>query len=255
MSRSRFLATVVLPLAFAAGPAMAAPVDLSTWTREGPGTWNVQPGNDSVIQTLNGNPTVFYSDFNSFGNQLSGSIRVNTTGDDDFIGFVIGFNPGDLTAAATNFLLVDWKQLNQGSYGCAGDAGLAVSLVTGGLPAGGGAWCHQGANVTELQRGATLGATGWADNTEYTFDLEYTSTNLKVFVDGNLELDVNGAFTDGRFGFYNYSQERVEYAGITQEELPVSVPAPATLGMMIFGVGMIGGAAMRRKKARSQAAA
>lgn len=106
--KTLMLSAAVAASMLAALPAQAAaPVDLSTWTVEGTGTWNVQPGNDSVIQTVNGNPTVFYSDFNSFGNQLSGTIRVNTTGDDDFIGFVVGFNPGDLTAASSNFLLID----------------------------------------------------------------------------------------------------------------------------------------------------
>lgn len=77
--------------------AQAATVDLSTWTQEGPGTWNLQSGNNSVIQTVNGNPTVFYSDYNAFGNRLSGTVRVNTAADDDYFGFVVGFLPGDLT--------------------------------------------------------------------------------------------------------------------------------------------------------------
>lgn len=233
-------------------PAQAAtPVDLSTWTVEGTGTWNVQPGNDSVIQTVNGNPTVFYSDFNSFGNQLSGTIRVNTTGDNDFIGFVVGFNPGDLTAAASNFLLIDWKQGNQGSFGCTGSAGLAVSSVSAGLGNNAGAWCHQGLGVTELDRGTTLGNVGWADNTLYTFDIEYTASNLRVFVDGVLQVDIDGSFTDGRFGFYNYSQAGVEYAGITTAVLPPptgAVPEPATWAMMILGFGFVGGAIRAAKK-------
>lgn len=238
-------------LALSSAAASAAVVDLSTWTREGTGTWNLQPGNNAVIQTVNGNPTVFYSDYSAFGNRLSGTIRVGTTGDDDFIGFVVGFTPGDLTDGTSNFLLVDWKQGTQSSFGCSGDRGLAVSLATQGLANNAGAWCHQGFGVTELARGTTLANTGWVDNTEYTFDLEYTPTNLKVFVDGALQININGAFTDGRFGFYNYSQASVRYAGITNDPLPGGVPEPATWAMLIAGFGVIG-VSMRRRRSTAQ---
>ena len=235
-------------------PAFAAAVDLSTWTREGTGTWNLQPGNNSVIQTVNGNPTVFYSDYSAFGNRLSGTIRVAADGDDDFIGFVVGFNAGNLAGAATDFLLIDWKQGTQSSFGCNANAGLAVSRVSAGLANNSGAWCHQGNGVTELQRGASLGSTGWVDNTTYTFDLEYTASSLKVFVNGGLQLDIAGSFTDGRFGVYNYSQSQVTYAGITNDPLPPvvpnpgAVPEPATWAMMIGGFGAIGVAARRRRR-------
>lgn len=238
-----------------AGAAQGAAVDLSSWTQEGPGNWVLQPGNNSVIQTVNGIPTIYYSDYNAFGNRLSGTVRVGTTGDDDFFGFVVGFTPGDLTDGSSNFLLIDWKQGTQSAFGCSGDKGLAVSSVSAGLGNNAGAWCHQGFGVTELARGATLANAGWADNTTYAFDLEYTSSNLKIFVDNVLQLDINGAFTDGRFGFYNYSQSQVNYAGITNDPLPppvASVPEPSTWGMMILGFGTIG-RAMRSRRRRSVA--
>lgn len=129
-----------------------------------------------------------------------------------------------------------------------------MSSVSAGLANNAGAWCHEGFGVTELDRGATLGNVGWADNTLYAFDIEYTASNLRVFVDGVLQLDINGSFTDGRFGFYNYSQASVEYAGITTQVLPPptgAVPEPATWAMMILGFGFVGGAirsAKRRQK-------
>lgn len=241
---------------FTASAAQAAgvPVDLSTWTREGTGgTWIVQPGNDSVIQTVNGDPTVFYSDYNAFNRQLSGTIRVNTSSDDDFIGFVVGFDPGELSSANSDFLLIDWKQNDQNFNGFA-NAGLALSRVTKGLKDDQGAWAHNPAfGVTELARGLNLSDTGWADNRLYTFDIAYTATNIKVWVDGTLEFDVDGAFSDGRFGFYNYSQQSVEYAGITNIVLPPpppppAIPEPATWGMMIAGMGAVGFAQRRRRR-------
>ncbi len=226
-------------------PASAAPVDLTGWTAEGNNhNWVVQPGNDSVLQTINGDPTVFYGTTNAIGNKLSGTIRVNTTSDDDFIGFVLGFTPGDLFAATTDYLLVDWKQGNQG----AGARGLSISHVTGGIgTVPGDAWGHTG-SVQELQRGATLGDVGWADFTTYTFDLYYYASNVQVWVNGLKEIDISGSFANGRFGFYNYSQQQVLYAGITEDVLPPpgGVPEPAVWAMMIAGFGLVGATVRRR---------
>lgn len=233
-----------------AAPAMAAPTDLSGWTREGTGgTWNVAPNKNSVTQTINGDPTVFYSNFNALGKSLSGTIRVNGTSDDDFVGFVVGFNPGELSGGG-EFLLIDWKQRTQNFHGVA-PLGLAISKVTNGLKDDTGAWRHDNAKgVFELARGSTLGSVGWADLATYTFDIEYTATNVKVFVNGGLEFDVNGTFGDGRFGFYNYSQANVTYAGISDDILPPpppgGVPEPGTWALMLMGFGLLGGALRRR---------
>ncbi|HUF67589.1 MAG TPA: hypothetical protein VMM79_02980 [Longimicrobiales bacterium] len=65
-----------------------------------------------------GNPAVFFGAGNAQGNQLSGTIRVNTSSDDDYIRFVLGFHSGILTGPS-DFLLVDWRQSDQGGFfGC-----------------------------------------------------------------------------------------------------------------------------------------
>ena len=245
-----------LVLLATASSATAAPTDLSTWTAQGPGNWVRAADNNSVTQTLNGNPTVFYSDFTAQGSRLSGTVKVNTSGDDDFFGFVLGYKPGDLAAATTDFLLVDWKQIDQGSFGGTAKKGLALSRVTSGLENSSGAWWHNPADgVTELARANTLGSTGWVDFQTYTFDIEFTASNVKVFVDEVLQFDVNGSFSDGRFGFYNYSQAQVIYAGISDEILPPpppppppGIPEPASWAMMIAGFGLAGAAARRRTR-------
>jgi hypothetical protein len=243
------MTTVALAALMVAGAtaAHAAAVDLTGWTPEGAGTWVVQPGNDSVLQTLNGQPTVFHGGGNSQGQALGGSIQVTTIGDDDFIGFVLGYQAGDLLSATSEYLLVDWKQ---GDQSAAVD-GLALSLVQGTGPEA-DFWEHTGV-VTELARGATLGSSGWADQTAYTFGLEFTAGRIKVFVDGVLQIDVTatsaglGAFADGAFGFYNFSQPSALYAGITEEVLPPSaVPVPAALPLMLSGLAVIG--LMRRRR-------
>lgn len=229
-----------------AGAVTAAPVDLSTWTSDlhngpaatGGATWTVNSGtspNDSVFQTTNGSPTVFYeAGTNTQGTSLAGAITVETTSDDDFIGFVLGYDDNEINGGLTDFYLIDWKQRNQsfGTFGL-GSEGLAISHVT---DPGRGFWGHDSASdpgVSEIARGTNLGSTGWADNQTYNFELTFTSSLIEVFVDSVLEISVTSAdfglanFDDGAFGFYNYSQSRVRYAGITEDVLPPTTP-PAT---------------------------
>jgi hypothetical protein len=244
---------------FLAMPAIAAtpgdvPVDLTGWTAQGSGSWVVQPGNNAVRQTVNtALPTVFFGPGNAQGTSLRGTMRhYPTYSDDDFIGFVLGFRSGDLTASTTDFLLIDWKQVTQASGGCSAPAGLAISRVTAGLASGNAAWCHLAANgVTELARATTLGSTGWADGVEYLFEIDFTASNVTVNVNGVEQFNINGTISDGAFGFYNYSQARVEYAGITTAALP-AIPEPASWAMLVSGFGLIGGTLRRRRQVAGQ---
>ena len=224
-----------------AGSAFAAPVDLSGWTSEGAGNWNVAIPPDSVTQSINGQPTVFHNGTNSQGTSLSGTIEVQTTGDDDFVGFVLGYDSGELSSGSADFWLVDWKQGNQG----AAAVGLSLSHVTGSTVEN-DYWAHVG-GVSEQVRATNLGSTGWADNTAYTFDLTFTSTLIEVFVDGILEISLAGSFGDGAFGFYNYSQSNVSYAGITEDVIISPVPLPAGLPFLFAALGALGLASRRRK--------
>ncbi|MEE4349283.1 MAG: PEP-CTERM sorting domain-containing protein [Pacificimonas sp.] len=256
----RFILTAATAATMSTG-AMAAAVDLSSWTAEDHGSsssssnWQVQgPGNDAVFQSVNGQPSVFFeAGSNSQGRQLSGSI-LSTGSDDDYIGFVLGYDAGDLNSANGEFLLIDWNQ-GAKSFGVgANSPGLSVSLVSGNIGASAANfWAHTGP-VQEIERGATLGSTGWVRGQSYDFDLVFQSTFLQVFVDGNLELDINASdagltsFDDGAFGFYNYSQASVLYSGIIEDVAPPdprAVPAPGALGLLGLGALLLG--ARRRR--------
>ncbi len=225
----------------------ATAVDLSSWVKEGTGTWNLEAGNNAVKQTVNGNPTIFHNNMDSQGLALSGTIEVQTTSDDDFVGFVLGYDSGEISSSSADYILIDWKQGDQ-NYNGLGQEGLSISRVSGVLGDNTGAWAHDSANnVTELQRATTLGDTGWDDNTEYAFDLIFTSTLIEVFVNGNKELSISGVFDNGSFGFYNYSQANVRYAGIEETVVPPSaVPIPAA--GWLLGSALMGLVGMRRKQ-------
>jgi len=233
--------------------AAPTPVDLTGWSAEGSGgNWIVQSGNDSVYQSLNSQyPTVFHNGKDSQGLALSGEITVKESGgDNDFIGFVLGYDIGDITNAAADYILIDWKQGDQSG----GAEGLAISRVTGALQPNGGthtqndAWDHTGV-VTELARATNFGGTGWQDNIQYHFDLVFTSNAIQVKVNNILELSIAGTFENGAFGFYNFSQANVLYAGIEERVAPPIGAVPIPAAAFLFGPAFLGLMGFRRKAA------
>jgi hypothetical protein len=72
--------------------------------------------------------------------------------------------------------------------------------------------------------------------------------NIQVSVDGVQQFNINGAFENGSFGFYNFSQQNVRYAGIEEVVAPppMGVPEPGTIGL--FGIGLLGMGLARRRK-------
>ncbi len=79
--------------------------------------------------------------------------------------------------------------------------------------------------LEELARGNTLGDVGWWYPQPPSYDwihfrLEYTSTTLKVYVDDNLQIDISGAFGDGRWAFYDFSQKWTFFRNAELERLP-----------------------------------
>lgn len=214
-------------------PVAAQAVDLRTWSAEsypavsgfGAGVWSVSDTNDSVLQSVNGQPTLFHSDFNIFNKDVTGRLVVNSGSDDDYVGFAVGYRPGDITNAAADYLLVDWKRSTQSfNFGSPSDTpgstayrGLAVSRVRG-IPTADEFWghtnfdTHTGGGLEELARGITLGDTGWERDADYSFRFVFSPSRLQVYVNGTLELNVAGSFADGRLAFYNFSQSGVEYS-------------------------------------------
>ncbi len=231
------------------GSASAAPVNLTTWTKEGPagnGNWVVSGDGSSVLQTINGNPTFFVSPTSFLNGSFNGQFRVETTADDDFIGFVL-FSGG----VNDPFYLFDWKQTAQSGS----PAGFYLSLVTGGaaaIPFGNHHLDAAGYDVLLTDTGT---GKGWKDNTTYGFSLEYTATNLKIGISGDTYgtgttiFNFAGTFQPARFGFYNYSQQSVRYQGFVEEALPVPDSGSS---LLLTSFGLLGAIGWRLRRSGAQ---
>lgn len=244
-SAVKALIAVIGVFVSASSGAAVVPVDLTNWVAEGGANWNVDGSqNEFVTQTSNiTSPSVFIDPNSSGINSIfSSTIRVNSDvrQDDDFIGFVLGFQSGELSNPNSEFYLIDWKRNSQTYRGDVATRGLAFSTVSG-LTSFSDMWSHSD-SVNEVARGNTLGNQRWNTDQDYSFDIIFTSSLIEVFVDDVLELSVTAsdaglsAFSDGATGFYNLSQPLVRYSNntLTSNITANNVPAPGSV--MLFGL-------------------
>jgi cysteine-rich repeat protein/Cys-rich repeat protein len=175
--------------------------------------WIVTPDELGARQTENSRPTVLLFGPPAIGNTYEFDVRVQNNSDDDFIGFVLGFDPGEESSATADYLLIDWKRSTQQANGRSGPAGLALSRVSG-IPGELDFWDH-GGKLSEISRSLTLGSTGWSYNTTYRFRIAYTATSLRVHVNNVLQFDrtfVAGSMPQsGELAAYAFSQDKVRF--------------------------------------------
>jgi hypothetical protein len=273
-------------------PAWSSIIDLSKWTKEGDSAsgWDVYgPAHCSdptkldpitggciidvprkAFQTINGYPSVLLSNIAGLPADFSFSAGVNyRAGDDDFFGFVFGFQPGDFTNPDADYLLVDWKKSSQTRIGGIALKGLWLSRVTG-IPTYEELFLHtddatsDSGSVTQLAYGmSTISRAGWSHSDRYTFDIEYinadvkypSNNRLKLSIDGFEELNVElGYGVYGNVGFYTNSQAEVSFdidlnAVRNTQILPfTTTPVPEPSIIALFAAGLFGIGFARRRQ-------
>jgi RHS repeat-associated protein len=193
-------------------------VNLAPWTvKQYPGSqtnasWQRDATNTIVTQTINADPSILVSDFNLSNAQMEGTWRVNTSSDDDYIGFVFGYQNSE------HFYLFDWKQGNQD----AAARGMSLKVVSADSPLTADDFWPTAGNTRV--RPIYHNTVGWSEFTDYQFTLQFYPGEIRIVVKQAAtvlaDFTVNDStYTNGKFGFYNYSQAAVRYSGFRRLSL------------------------------------
>lgn len=178
-----------------------------------------------VIDTTWLFPATFFVSPNEMINVLiKGKVTVERDNDNDFIGLVFGYKkPTQLAEDNTyNFYLFDWKSEEEKSNSRGAKEGFRLSYYNGYfVRADQHAYFVAAVNNPPLRRlldskyGDTL---GWQPFREYEIELQYTSSLIRVSVDGNLIFEHEGCFHPGKFGFYCMSQAYANFKDFTYQQ-------------------------------------
>ena len=216
-----------------------------------PGTtssWLPDAGNRSAIQTENTPaPTVALFGQDAMRGSYVVRLEVLTVADDDFIGLVLGFSPGDQTDPTASYLVLDWKQVSQSGVA----PGLHLAHVRGTVNTGTHAShaipqraCANPTSscVTDLAAGRRFGAIGWSDQVPVEAVVTYRPDRLEIRIDNVLEFELRptefpgqfpgDVFPPGQLGYYLLSQEQVEFTDLAPSGASVcnlTALDPATL--------------------------
>lgn len=199
----------------------AEPLDLSDWDvfhfpgSQSQANWVLRDAGLTAEQTVNAAPSALVSPDSLQNLRITGEFRVDTSSDDDYMGFVFGFRD------ERQFYVFGWKGRLQGIalQGMSirrmerGDAPFDENDFWSGLP-----------DREKMELLVPPNGIGWDDFATYEITLDFVPGRVAVTVlEGGVLLDElvleDDRFNGGRFGFYNYSQSDVIYSGFTQASL------------------------------------
>lgn len=202
-------------------------VNFYDWKKAGNpgfGNWTIQSGGTQLLQSSNDPQTYYITPEKLINVRIDGKIEVTGISDDDYIGFVFGFNqPIDTPYTEHDLVLFDWKKAIQTQGNYTGYEGFALSRIEGfidiyDIVSRNRYFLGHTNDSVFTQLDSMYGNNmGWIYNKEYKITLIYTMTNIKIFVDSSLIFDHIGCFKPGYFGFYNLSQPNVTYSDFSYQ--------------------------------------
>ncbi len=220
-------ATVTDATPFAPDP-LPIVFDSDTWSivqypfgTQGDASWSFNFDKTIATQSRNADASILLSNVPLLDQRIQGHWKAGQSNDDDFMGFVFGYQDSQ------HYYLFDWKRADQQDHqrkplGFA-ERGMSIKVVDANtLP-------------TEFDLWPTIGSPGrvttlyhnkipYEINKQYTFDLEFHAGHFQVVIsDGGTVLDTiainDDTYANGQFGFYNYSQDSIEYTGFTRQQI------------------------------------
>lgn len=172
-----------------------------------------------ATQTTNAFPSVYVNSEVLENVRVRARITVETTEDDDHIGFVFGWQDRE------HFYLLDWKEAAQSYPGC-GTASEGVTLrrvdAAEPLVSCNDFWNDLGTEGVTVLSPASQNPDGWVPSVAYDLELVHKPGDLRIVIrrDGVEVASIassDARYPRGAFGFYNYSQEAVRYELVTFE--------------------------------------
>ncbi|XP_037794812.1 cartilage oligomeric matrix protein-like isoform X2 [Penaeus monodon] len=183
-----------------------------------PPVWVVYDDGAEIHQTVNSDPALAVGDHVMIDVDFEGTFFVEDTSDDDFVGFVFGYQSN------AKFYVVAWKKGPQNWFNQA-ERGVTLKLVDSATGPGTALRDALWLTGSTPNQAALLwhdGSIGWTPNVAYRWQLHhrpnigtirfylYRGTNL-VMDSGNI---YNDALKGGRLGLYCFSQEEIIWSNV-----------------------------------------
>ena len=178
--------------------------------------WDVDSTKAKQIQKADAS-MLLLNDIKVENSIINGKLKVDSSNDDDFIGFIFGYKDKG------HFYLFDWKQKNELWRKFYAEQGMSIKVVNTNKPLQFGDLWHTAGN--DRVKTIYQNNISYEDFVEYDFTLKFSGNgHINIIINkGDTVLEnislYDTTYTSGKFGFYNSSQEGVVYSGITHQNL------------------------------------